>query len=71
MTTKPITNTVADIPDDELLRRAVKAALSSHYNKGVRHMRWVAVSHVFGLGSTYANQLCHRFGLNPDQEVKR
>jgi len=63
--------TVADIPDDELLERAVHSALDRGKNKGVPHLRWVAVMDTFLLGSTYAAQLCQRFGLDPDEKVKR
>jgi hypothetical protein len=65
------TGTVADIPDDELLRRAVMSARNRQYRKGFAHPRWNAVMDVFILGSTYAVQLCRRFGLDPDEAVKR
>ncbi len=62
--------TVADIPDDELVGRAVRAARSR--DKGNRPTeRWVCVMHAFQLGSTFAHQLCRRFGLDPDERVKR
>lgn len=67
---KPLTGTVADIDDVTLLARAVRSA-RGNYNKRVAHFRWVAVSHAFGLGSTYSCQLCERFGLDPYEEVKR
>lgn len=61
---------VADISDDTLLRRAVISARSR--DKGhVKHPRWVAVMDAFALGSTYAHQLCRRFGVDPDEMVKR
>lgn len=59
------------IPDDELLRRAVGSARDRRRNKGIKHPRWVAVMDCFLLGSTYARQLCLRFDLDPDEEVKR
>lgn len=62
------TNTVADISDEELLRRAVK---NSRPHGRDKHPRWYAVMYTFGLGSTYASQLCKRFELNPDEMVKR
>lgn len=62
---------VDDIPDAELLGRAVKAARSRKHNKGVKHPRWVAVMDAFALGSNYAGELCRRFDLNPDEEVSR
>lgn len=63
--------TVADIPDDELLRRAIGSARSHDSRKGEKHPRWTAVMCMFGLGSTYSVQLCERFGLDPDEMVKR
>lgn len=62
---------VADIPDEELLRRAVATARSRYHRKGLGHPRWVAVMDAFMLGSTYASQLCIRFGLDPEEQVKR
>lgn len=68
---KVVNGSVADIGDDELLRRAVKAARVPHYRKGQRHPRWEAVGWLFALGSTYSHELCRRFDLHPDEEVKR
>jgi hypothetical protein len=65
------TSTVASIPDEELLRRAVMTCRSRDRNKGVNHPRWVAVMDAFMLGSTYAWQLCARFDLDPDEMVQR
>jgi hypothetical protein len=62
------TGTVDDIPDAKLLERAVRGARP---NRPGRHPRWVAVVDTFALGSTYATQLCRRFGLDPDEQVKR
>lgn len=62
--------TVADIGDNELLRRAVTAARRFHRGNA-KHPRWVGVMDVFLLGSTYASQLCRRFGLDPDEMVRR
>jgi hypothetical protein len=55
---------VSSIPDDELLGRAVRAC------KSRRRTRQQMVQEYFALGSTYAAQLCARFGLNPDEVVK-
>lgn len=66
----PAVPSVADIPDEELLRRAVTSARGK-YRAGFGHMRWQAVMTCFGLGSTYAHQLCRRFGLDPEEVVKR
>jgi hypothetical protein len=63
-------NTVFDIPDEELLRRAVQSA-RANIRKGVKHYRWVAVKDAFLLGSTYSQQLCVRFGYDPDELVHR
>lgn len=54
-----------DIPDDELLRRAVKSC----EQKG--QLRWSTVSERFALGSTYSAQLCLRFGIDPDEKGKK
>jgi|ERR1043166_7082799 hypothetical protein len=62
---------VADIPDEELLRRAVKSALSTYTRKGQYHERWIGVMHAFQLGSTYARELCRRFAIDPDERVRR
>ena len=55
---------VSSIPDDELLRRAVRHAVRQRRTS--REFAWAAVSRTFALGSTYATQLCWRFGINPD-----
>lgn len=57
---------VRDIPDAELVERAVRNAKPS---SRVRKPRWFAVQERFGLGSTYAAELCRRFGLDPDEMV--
>lgn len=62
---------VSEIPDDELLRRAVHAARKRTARKGEKHPRWVAVMDAFLLGSNYAGQLCRRFDLDPSEEVSR
>ncbi len=56
------TGTVADYSDDQLLSRAVWHCVAS---RG-RMPAWTRVSRVFGLGSTYASQLCRRFGFDPE-----
>lgn len=65
----PMRHDVSSIPDDELLRRAVRNARDSGYGRRA-HPRWVAVMHTFLLGSTFSAQLCRRFGLDPDEMVK-
>ena len=69
MTTK--TADVSSIPDAELLLRAVMNARGRDKRRGEKHPRWVAVMDTFGLGSTFATQLVARFGLDPDEMVKR
>ena len=63
--------TVASIPDEELLRRAVITARDPSARKGAPHPRYVAVMDTFVLGSTYAAQLCRRLGFDPNEMVKR
>jgi hypothetical protein len=59
--------TVAEIPDAVLLARSVRGC----HGKGKKHKRprWAYVADRFGLGSTFAAQLCVRFDLNPDELV--
>lgn len=59
-----IERTVASIPDDDLLRRAVRSVVQRRPKR--KEFAWAAVSEVFGLGSTFSAQLCRRFGLDPD-----
>lgn len=63
-------NDVSEIPDSELLGRAVKSCRAD-YPKRVAHYRMTAVMDTFQLGSTYAQQLCARFDLDPFEKVKR
>ena len=58
--------TVRDISDEELLRRAVLNSTPSARSAP----RWVVVMNLLGLGSTYSHQICHRFGLDPDEVIK-
>lgn len=58
---------VNDIPDNELIRRAVHNA-RPRLRSGPR---WVGVADVFALGSTYSAQLCRKYGVDPDELVKR
>lgn len=64
-------SSVADISDNQLLKRAVTSCRGRQYRKGDKHPRWTAVMDTFGLGSTYARELCQRYGLDPDEMVKR
>lgn len=53
--------------DEELLKRAVQGA-HDKFKRG-KHYRWVAVMHTFAVGRTTANDLCQRFGLDPDELI--
>jgi hypothetical protein len=59
------TQTVNDLPDESLIRRAV---MNARPKRG--EPRWAAVADAFGLGSTYAIQLCRRFNIDPDKVRK-
>lgn len=59
---------VNDIPDNDLLGRAVRGCRARSSGKSPR---WVCVSDTFGLGSTYSQQLCRRFGVDPDEMIGR
>jgi len=61
---------VNDIPDNELLQRVL---LSLHKRGRSREKLplWSIVSDKFGLGCGYSSQLCRRFGLDPDEIVRR
>jgi hypothetical protein len=59
---------VNDIADNELVSRAVR---DCRRGRGRAKLPlWSVVSERFVLGSTYASQLCRRFGLDPDEMVK-
>lgn len=58
---------VNDISDADLLERAVRTARE---RGRAYHPRWVGVARAFGLGSTYACQLCRRYGLDPEEKVR-
>jgi hypothetical protein len=60
---------VNDITDEELLRRAMRTCRPA--GARIRAPRWVAVMDTFLLGSTYSHQLCRRFGVDPDELVRR
>ena len=57
---------LSEISDAVLLRRAAENARPRQR----REARWVVVMNLFGLGSTYAHELCARFGLDPDEVIK-
>jgi hypothetical protein len=62
-----VKNDVNNIPDSELLGRAVRSFVTSTARNS--KPRYLAVSQVFCLGSTYSRQLCVRFGMDPDGAV--
>lgn len=68
MSTQPERD-ISSIPDDHLLKRAVQNARPPTVTVG--QYRWVVVGKVFGLGSTFSQQLCRRFGLDPDDVVNK
>lgn len=63
------TGTVADIPDAELLCRAVRDCRRGRSREKLP--LWSVVSRRFALGSTYSIELCRRFKLDPEEIVKR
>lgn len=60
------TGTVADISDADLVERVMRNLWP---RKPGRQLRWAAVSDAFALGSTYSQQLCWRFGLDPHEMI--
>lgn len=62
------TEDVNCIPDNILLGRAVRECRRGRgRHKGPL---WSKVADRFALGSTYASQLCRKYGLDPDEMVK-
>jgi hypothetical protein len=59
---------VNDIPDSDLLQRAVRECRRGRGRAKV--ILWSKVADRFALGSTYSAELCRRFGLDPDEMVK-
>lgn len=54
----------------ELLRGVMLNARPGGYNRSVvTYPRWHYVQQATGLGSTYSQQLCQHFGLNPDEQL--
>jgi len=62
-------NSVSEIPDEELLRRAVKSCRDVTARKRYKYSRWQAVHHTFALGHWFSRELCIRFGLDPDEQI--
>lgn len=61
---------VNDIPDNKLLERVLRNMMRRGRSRDKLPL-WSIVADNFALGSGYACQLCRRFGLDPDQIVKR
>jgi len=57
-----------NISDEELVKRAIRT--SGTPSPRARTPRYQAVMLTFGLGSTYAYELCRRFGYDPDEMVR-
>lgn len=55
-----------DVNDKRVLRN-----LRSRGRSREKLPLWSIVSDKFALGSEYAGQLCRRFGLDPDENVRR
>lgn len=60
---------VSSIADETLLRRA--ATFRRPRTPGYGVPRWSAMMDRFGLGATFASQLCARLGLDPEEMVKK
>jgi hypothetical protein len=62
-------HSIADIPDSELLKRAVRNCRRPTRSRlGVP--LWSVVGDRFALGSTFATELCRRFELDPSEMTK-
>lgn len=61
-------SSVNDIPDNDLLGRAVRECRRGRGRQKV--ILWSKISERFALGSIYSYELCRRFGLDPDEMVK-
>lgn len=62
---------MSEISDEELLRRGVAGSRNHWFSPGAGHARWTAVSEQFAVTAIYARALCLRFGVDPDEMVKR
>lgn len=60
---------VSSIPDAELIRRVLASFKPVKSHGGIP--LWSKAMGVFGLGSTYAWQLCVRHGFDPDLMVRK
>lgn len=58
--------------DEQLVRNAVRQIdRAPTTDRQRRRPLWNAVMGVFGQGSTRSREICARFGLNPDKEVRK
>lgn len=57
-------NSVNDIPDSELLRRAVRSVARRRRPRTTP--AWGAISRAFMLGAGFSRQLCRRFDIDPE-----
>lgn len=57
---------VTDYSPESMVERAVRNARPRECGDSPR---WVAVMDTFGLGSTYAVELCRLHGLDPEEKV--
>jgi hypothetical protein len=67
---KIVSGSVDDIVDTELLARAMRS-LTRFAPRSSGQTANQVVMDIFALGSTYAAQLCRRFGVDPDKRVRR
>jgi len=58
---------VNEIPDAKLIERAVRNSRPRNPGKSPR---WHAVSVVFALGSTFAMELCRKYGVDPHEQIE-
>lgn len=63
---------VNDITDADLIRRVIAGCAFFKARSARANVKplWHVVGQRFNLGSTYAAQLCRRFGYDPDQMVR-
>lgn len=60
---------VNEIEDSELVRRVISGVAGRRAKRGGKPL-WYAVGQSFCLGSTYSQQLCRRFGYDPNLLVR-
>lgn len=62
---------VNSIADAELIRRVIANCAVRPRARNARTVPlWCKVSDAFSLGSTYAHQLCRKFGHDPEMMVR-